>query len=59
MSEYAFSDSSHLSWEELKVGDVLWVKVRARGAETSYLTPQEAARIGQEWVKRYGSAAHD
>ena len=35
-------------------GDIRWVAIRARGAEWSWLTPAEAARLGQQWVERYG-----
>lgn len=41
-------------FEERMVGDVKWVLVRARGAVWSWLTPDEAAKMGAEWVKRYG-----
>ena len=40
--------------EEHQHGDTLWVAIRARGAEWSWLTPQEAARLGREWVQKYG-----
>jgi len=33
-----------------------WVAIRARGAEWSWLTPAEAARLGRQWVARYGGA---
>lgn len=36
-------------------GDIRWVAIRARGAEWSWLTPAEAARLGQQWVERYGT----
>jgi hypothetical protein len=38
-------------------GDTRWVAIRARGAEWSWLTPQEAVAIGHDWVIRYGSTA--
>jgi hypothetical protein len=41
--------------EEHVHGDTVWVAIRARGAEWSWLTPQEAARLGREWVERYGA----
>jgi hypothetical protein len=40
-------------------GDTVWVAVRARGAEWSWLTPAEAARLGQLWVRRYGHFLHE
>lgn len=38
-------------------GETRWVAIRARGAEWSWLTPEEAAAIGRLWVERYGSLA--
>lgn len=35
-------------------GETRWVAIRARGAEWSWLTAEEAAAIGREWVARYG-----
>ena len=35
-------------------GETSWVAIRARGAEWSWLTPAEAAHLGQQWVRRYG-----
>jgi hypothetical protein len=35
-------------------GETLWIAIRARGAEWSWLTPEEAAAIGRAWVDRYG-----
>jgi hypothetical protein len=40
-------------------GDTTWVAVRARGSEWSWLTPAEAARLGQQWVRRYGHVLED
>ena len=42
--------------ERIMNGGTTWVAIRARGAEWSWLTPAEAARLGREWVTRYGSA---
>lgn len=50
------SQTGALSVEEHVHGDTVWVAIRARGAEWSWLTPQEAARLGREWVERYGTA---
>lgn len=44
--------------ERLVHGETRWVAIRARGAEWSWLTPEEAAAIGREWVERYGATAH-
>jgi hypothetical protein len=37
-------------------GETSWVAIRARGAEWSWLTPEEAAAIGREWVEKYGNS---
>ena len=44
--------------ERLVQGETRWIAIRARGAEWSWLTPEEAAAIGREWVERYGGKAH-
>ena len=41
--------------ERIVQAETVWVAIRARGAEWSWLTPAEAARIGQQWVDNYGS----
>ncbi|MBV9249851.1 MAG: hypothetical protein JO227_11480 [Acetobacteraceae bacterium] len=43
------------SVEEHVHGDTVWVAIRARGADWSWLTPEEAVRLGREWVARYGA----
>ncbi len=40
--------------ERVIQGETVWVAIRARGAEWSWLTPAEAARLGQQWVDKYG-----
>lgn len=40
--------------EEHVHGETVWVAVRSRGADWSWLTPDEAVRLGQEWIKKYG-----
>jgi hypothetical protein len=43
------------SVEEREVhGETRWVAIRARGAEWSWLTPEEALAIGRRWVEQYG-----
>lgn len=49
--------SQALKVEEHVHGDTVWVAIRARGAEWSWLTTDEAARLGREWAERYGAAA--
>jgi hypothetical protein len=36
-------------------GETVWVAIRARGAEWSWLTPAEAAGLGQQWAAKYGN----
>jgi hypothetical protein len=43
--------------EEHVSGDTLWVAVRARGAEWSWLTPEDALRLATHWMATYGAAA--
>jgi hypothetical protein len=50
-----FEAISSYSVEERTSGETIWVAIRARGAEWSWLTPAEAARLGQQWVARYGN----
>ncbi len=40
--------------ERLVAGETRWVAIRARGAEWSYLTIDEAANLGRQWVERFG-----
>jgi hypothetical protein len=47
---------SSITVEEHVRGDTRWVAVRARGAERSWLTPNEAAALGRLWLEKYGSA---
>ncbi len=42
--------------EHVVHGDTCWVAIRARGAEWSWLTPEEAAAIGRAWVEKYADA---
>jgi hypothetical protein len=41
--------------EEHIHGDTVWVAVRARGADWSWLTQEEAAHLGRHWVEKYGA----
>jgi hypothetical protein len=47
--------SEQVAVQERVVGDVRWIAVRARGADWSWLTPDEAAKLGRDWGERYGS----
>jgi hypothetical protein len=48
---------SNFTVEEHLQGDTRWIAIRARGAEWSWLTPDEAADLGREWTAKYGNAA--
>ena len=50
----AISSYSVEEEERILDGGTAWLAIRARGAEWSWLTPAEAARLGQQWVERYG-----
>jgi hypothetical protein len=52
--DHPMRSSAHLTVEEHVHGDTRWVAVRARGAEWSWLTPEEAAELGRQWVEAYG-----
>lgn len=41
--------------EERVVGGTVWVAVRSRGAEWSWLTPEEAVQIAREWIAKYAA----
>ena len=43
--------------EEHVHGDTVWVAIRSRGADWSWLTPEEAVCIAHEWLEKYGRAA--
>ena len=43
--------------ERLVEGETRWIAIRARGAEWSYLTTDEAADLGRQWVERFGMRA--
>ena len=47
-------DFGSVAVEEHVHGDTLWVAVRARGAEWSWLTPEDALRLARLWIAAYG-----
>jgi hypothetical protein len=49
------SVESYLVEERIIGGETVWVAIRARGTEWSWLTPAEAAHLGQQWVEKYCS----
>ncbi len=48
--------SSSVAVEEYVRGGTLWVAVRARGAEWSWLTPSDALQLARLWMETYGGA---
>ena len=42
--------------ERIVQGETVWIAIRARGAEWSWLTPAEAAHLGRQWVAKYGDS---
>ncbi len=46
--------SAYAVEERIVQGDTRWVAIRARGAEWSWLTADEAASIGRHWVEQFG-----
>jgi hypothetical protein len=47
------SQSPCLAVEEHVHGDTIWVAVRSRGAEWSWLTPSEAVALGRTLIEKY------
>jgi hypothetical protein len=39
--------------EEHVHGETVWVALRSRGADWSWLTPEEAVELGRAWIARY------
>jgi hypothetical protein len=44
----------YLIEERIICGETRWIAIRARGAEWSWLTPDEAVIIGRAWIEKYG-----
>ena len=49
--------SGSVAVEEHVRGGTLWIAVRARGAEWSWLTPSDALQLAQFWMETYGGDA--
>jgi hypothetical protein len=47
-----------VSVEEHQHGDTQWVAIRARGADWSWLTPDDALRLARHWLATYGAAGN-
>jgi hypothetical protein len=52
------SHSAPFMVEEHVHGETVWVALRSRGADWSWLTPEEAVQLGREWIERYAGVAH-
>jgi hypothetical protein len=50
-------DFGSVTVEEHVHGDTLWVAVRARGAEWSWLTQEDALRLARHWMATYAVAS--
>jgi len=50
------ANPSPLAVEEHVHGDTVWVALRSRGADWSWLTPEEAVNLGRTWIEKYSSA---
>lgn len=48
------SQSPALAVEEHVHGQTVWVALRSRGADWSWLTPEEAVALGRAWIEKYG-----
>ena len=46
---------SYVTEKRVVHGDTVWVAIRARGAEWSWLTPAEAAALARQWLEAYGN----
>jgi hypothetical protein len=50
------SHSAPFVVEEHVHGETVWVALRARGADWSWLTPDEAVQLAREWIQKYATA---
>lgn len=49
------SHSTPFAVEEHVHGETVWIAVRSRGAEWSWLTPDEAVALGRSLIEKYSS----
>lgn len=47
------TNSASLAVEEHVHGETVWVAVRSRGADWSWLTPDEAVQLGRDLIEKY------
>ena len=52
----AQSVGSYVTEKRVVQGDTVWVAIRARGAEWSWLTPAEATALARHWLEAYGNS---
>jgi hypothetical protein len=50
------SHAAPLAVEEHVHGETVWVAVRSRGADWSWMTPEEAVQLGRRLLERYDAA---
>jgi hypothetical protein len=50
------SHASPPAVEEHVHGETVWIAVRARGADWSWMTPQEAVQLGRRLIEKYEPA---
>jgi ketosteroid isomerase-like protein len=50
---YVMPNPNQVAVEEHVHGDTVWIAVRARGADWSWLKPEEAVHLGRQWLERY------
>ncbi len=46
-------DFGAVTVEEQVHGETVWVAIRARGAEWSWLTQEDALRLARHWMEAY------
>jgi len=51
--DLAMPQSNAFTIEEHEHGGTVWIAIRARGAEWSWLTREEAAQVGHDLIERY------
>jgi hypothetical protein len=51
--EQAVQDFGAVTVEEHVHGGTVWVAVRARGADWSWLTPEDALKLARHWMTAY------
>ena len=51
------SHATSFAVEEHVHGETVWVAVRSRGADWSWLTPDEAVQLGRSWLEKYAAVS--